>query len=223
MNTGIQDAVNLGWKLARVLKGQKPDSFLDTYNEERWPVGQHLLKETDQLFTFLSSNNEGYTFMRNLLLPYALPSMTSTPDMGLRMLKYFSQLSVKYQRSSIVHTGDKFDGPVSGGFRAPDVQIRTADGEQTWIQNLLRGPGHHLLLFAAAEDGKDVEGAQKKILGITKDAQIHVIDAADLNSGARKLYGFESKSGYVYVRPDGYVESIGYLGSLDVLLEGMKS
>lgn len=223
MNTGIQDAVNLGWKLARVLEGQQPDSFLDTYNEERWPVGQHLLQKTDQLFTFISSNNKGFTLMRNLLLPYALPSMTSTSDMGLKMLKYFSQLGVKYQRSSIVHTADNFAGPVRGGFRAPDGKIWTSDGKETWIQNLFKGPGYHLLLFAATEDGKDVAGLQQKLSGVTKDARVHVIDAVDFNRETRKQYGFESKSGYAYVRPDGYLESIGYLESFDELLEELKA
>lgn len=53
MNTGIQDAINLGWKLAFVLQGQvqDPDAFLDTYHIERHPIGQELLSSTDRMFS----------------------------------------------------------------------------------------------------------------------------------------------------------------------------
>ncbi|KAI8954668.1 FAD-binding monooxygenase [Xylaria longipes] len=55
MNTGIQDAINLGWKLAAVLRGEKPDSFLNSYHNERHRVGQYLLTSTDRAFTFIIS------------------------------------------------------------------------------------------------------------------------------------------------------------------------
>lgn len=231
MNTGIQDSVNLGWKLARVLRGEKPDSFLDTYHEERWPIGQHLLKETDQLFTFLTSTNSSFTFMRNLLLPHALPSMGSTPDLGLKLIRYFSQLNVKYRRSPIVHTAAGFEGPVRGGFRAPDGQVRTAEGKETFLQNLLRGQGYHLLLFSTEGDATAVEYAAHKFLGITKAAQVHIIGTANSSSpsGLRDVsgelhdrYGFGSRSGYVFVRPDGYVENIGFVDDFDELVKWLE-
>jgi 2-polyprenyl-6-methoxyphenol hydroxylase-like FAD-dependent oxidoreductase len=51
MNTGIQDAWNLGWKLGLVARGLAEDRLLDTYEAERWPVGQFLLRYTDRLFS----------------------------------------------------------------------------------------------------------------------------------------------------------------------------
>src|SRR5690606_41678311 len=50
MNTGIQDARNLGWKLALVVRGRAAPGLLDTYDAERWPVGRFLLRFTDRLF-----------------------------------------------------------------------------------------------------------------------------------------------------------------------------
>ena len=44
LNTGVQDAVNLGWKLAQVVKGRSPESLLDTYHAERHPVGARVLR-----------------------------------------------------------------------------------------------------------------------------------------------------------------------------------
>jgi 2-polyprenyl-6-methoxyphenol hydroxylase-like FAD-dependent oxidoreductase len=53
MNTGIQDAWNLGWKLAFVLKGMATPRLLDSYEAERWPVGRTLLRYTDRIFSVL--------------------------------------------------------------------------------------------------------------------------------------------------------------------------
>lgn len=231
MNTGIQDSVNLGWKLARVLNGQESDSFLDTYHEERWPIGQHLLKETDRLFTFLSSNSPSFTYMRNLLLPHALSSMGSTSDIGPNMMRYFSQLNVKYRRSPIVHTAAGLDGPVRGGFRAPDGQIRMTAGDEIFLHSLLRGPRHHLLLFLTEGGATAVEEAEHKFLEMTRDAQIHVIGTPNSSGSSNFLdesgqlhdrYGFGTRSGYAFIRPDGYVENIGYVDEFDELLKWLE-
>lgn len=238
MNTGIQDSVNLGWKLARALAAAGPsasaDALLDTYHEERWPVGQHLLHETDQMFTFLSSAEPSFTFMRGVLLPHALPSMARDPALFPGVMRYFSQLDVKYRRSRAVRTAAGFDGPVRGGFRAPDGPLRTAEGD-AFLQGLLRGPGHHLLLFAAGAEGEAaVEEARRKFLGTErKNAQVHIIGTAgsssaetlvDVGGELHKRYGFEAKSGYVFVRPDGYVEDIGYLDAfVEFLKQGLEA
>lgn len=222
MNTGIQDSMNLGWKLSRVLNGEMPDSFLDTYHEERWPVGQTLLSQTDQMFTLLSSNTPIFNNIRTLLLPHALPSM-GLSDMGLKMMNFFSELDVKYRRSSIVQTAAGFEGPVRGGFRAPDGKIRTVDGKKSWLQDLLRGPGYHVLIFSKMAGDKEVEELERRFL-TNKDkpnvAKVHIITSAelqnprsviDVDGELHKRYSFDGKPGFVYVRPDGYVERIGYL------------
>lgn len=235
MNTGIQDSINLGWKLARALAGPPADAdaLLDTYHEERWPVGQHLLHKTDQMFTFLSSADPSFTFMRGVLLPHALPSMARDPDLFPEVMRYFSQLDVKYRRSRAVRTAPGFEGPVRGGFRAPDGPMRTVGGDgDTFLQGLLRGPDYHLLLFSAGVEGDEaaVEEAQNKFLGTEKNAQVHVIGTTgssspaalvDVSGELHKRYGFESKSGYAFVRPDGYVEDIGYLDAFVEFLEGL--
>lgn len=217
MNTGIQDSINLGWKLARVLQGEKPDAFLDTYHEERWPVGQHLVTQTDQLFTFLTTNTPIFNMVRNFLLPHAMRSITETSDMPRNMMKYFSGLGVKYRKSPAVHTADDFEGPVRGGFRALDGPIETVEGKQSWLQDLFRGPGYHLLVFSDAPE------AGEKLLATKQDShpvQVHYITTTktsnpkyvvDIDGELHKRYGFETKPGFVYVRPDGYIEDVGYL------------
>lgn len=236
MNTGIQDSINLGWKLARALAGPAvdADALLDTYHEERWPVGQHLLHRTDQMFTFLASADPSFTFMRGVLLPYALPSMARDPGLFPGVMRYFSQLDVKYRRSRAVRTATGFEGPVLGGFRTPDGPLRMAGGDgDTFLQSLLKGPGYHLLLFSAGTEGEEaaVEEVQHKFLETKNNAQVHVIGTTDSSSPAalvdvsgelHKRYGFESKSGYVFVRPDGYVGDIGYLDAFVEFLKGLE-
>lgn len=233
MNTGIQDSVNLGWKLARVLRGSQPPSFLDSYHEERWPVGQHLLRQTDQIFSFLTSTSKTFQFLRNLALPLIAPWLAHRPEKGAGLMHYFSQLGVKYQRSPIVRTGPGLEGaPVRGGFRAPEGRVVLPDdddeeegGKEEWILSVLRGAGYHLLFFSS--DGGLEEQAEVVVQNfresLQEDIHVHhvVSTAADKQRGKalvdvggelRKRYGFlASKSGYVLVRPDGYVADIAYL------------
>lgn len=68
MNTGIQDATNLAWKLALVLKKRAPISLLATYETERHPVGKILLKTTDRFFSFITTKNTMVSLLCNLLL-----------------------------------------------------------------------------------------------------------------------------------------------------------
>src|ERR671916_1040895 len=73
MNTGIQDAYNLAWKLALVVEGRAPDSLLDSYHEERHPIGQRLLRTTDRMFSVVATRNPLLIALRNLMLPRILP------------------------------------------------------------------------------------------------------------------------------------------------------
>ena len=73
MNTGIQDAVNLGWKLAHVLRGCAEPAVLDTYEQERAPVGRMVLRFTDRAFTIATSTNPLVRFGRARLAPALIP------------------------------------------------------------------------------------------------------------------------------------------------------
>jgi 2-polyprenyl-6-methoxyphenol hydroxylase-like FAD-dependent oxidoreductase len=64
MNTGIQDAWNLGWKLAMVARGIADDGLLDSYHAERWPVGRTLLRKTDRLFGAFAKSMSAGQFVR---------------------------------------------------------------------------------------------------------------------------------------------------------------
>ncbi|KAI1866432.1 hypothetical protein JX265_007733 [Neoarthrinium moseri] len=234
MNTGIQDAINLGWKLAAVLRGEKPDSFLDTYDDERRPVGQHLLKTTDKLFSWITWTNPIYLFLRNLILPWTMPLMTRNPEKNLQAFKFMTEFGIRYSRSPIVGTAPGFRGPILGGNRAVDGKLDGPEGEK-YLQTLFTPESHHLVLFsgvntAAASEG-DLHRAETRFLEACRtQTKVHTIFGpsqagksgyVDIDGAVHKSYGFEG-SGYALVRPDGYVAHIGPLSAFDGLLEWIQ-
>jgi 2-polyprenyl-6-methoxyphenol hydroxylase-like FAD-dependent oxidoreductase len=84
MNTGIQDAWNLGWKMGLVARGLVHNRLLDTYEAERWPVGQFLLRYTDRLFSTFTramSDRSLATWARRVVVPHVIPHVISSrPD-----------------------------------------------------------------------------------------------------------------------------------------------
>ena len=66
MNTGLQDAYNLAWKIALVVNGTAKESLLNTYHEERNPVAESLLKTTDRMFTIMSKNSRLNVFFTHV-------------------------------------------------------------------------------------------------------------------------------------------------------------
>jgi 2-polyprenyl-6-methoxyphenol hydroxylase-like FAD-dependent oxidoreductase len=127
MNTGIQDAYNLGWKL-----GLGSDRLLDTYNEERLPIAAWLLDFTSELLAVI---------MDAIKVPGAGLDAGRAPESGQLLLGYpWSRLS----RSTM-------DGPVQGGDRAPDAPCRDADsGAPVRLFDVFRGPQFTLLELAGA-------------------------------------------------------------------------
>ncbi|KAK8044999.1 hypothetical protein PG993_005023 [Apiospora rasikravindrae] len=155
---GVQDSVNLGWKLARVLRGEQPDAFLDSYNEERRPVGLRILATSDWLFNIAASQSWLWLFVRNLLLPWVLPYLLGEETRRNNAFHFVSQLGVRYRHSPIVGTAEGFTGPVLGGDRAPDGPVveRGEEREEKQkkqeirLHQLLVPSKHHLVLFSGA-------------------------------------------------------------------------
>ncbi|QBD75470.1 3-(3-hydroxyphenyl)propionate hydroxylase [Ktedonosporobacter rubrisoli] len=137
MNTGIQDAYNLGWKLAHVLRGA-PAALLETYQEERFPIAQHVLAST-------TARGEAWAG------PTANPS-TRAQNMekmfqGKDPFGDVTQLSLTYQGGRLARNLDDATG-LRAGDRAPDAPCLDAkSGEQVRLFDLLRGTHFTLLVF----------------------------------------------------------------------------
>ncbi len=94
MNTGLQDAFNLGFKLALVKKGLAPSSILETYEMERRPVGEFLLKYTDRLFRSMVQGS----FWVRLFRRYFLPYFSQSKRLRTRAIRIISQTAIRYEK-----------------------------------------------------------------------------------------------------------------------------
>jgi 2-polyprenyl-6-methoxyphenol hydroxylase-like FAD-dependent oxidoreductase len=120
MNTGIGDAVNLGWKLAEVLKGQTGPELLETYQSERIGFARRLVRTTDQIFVLATSPGPIARFMRMSVLPPLLPRLMSLRAVQRFVFRTISQTAIHYRRSRL---SSGAAGRLRGGDRLPWVTL----------------------------------------------------------------------------------------------------
>ncbi|MEW4371127.1 FAD-dependent monooxygenase [Paenibacillus kandeliae] len=228
MNTGIQDAYNLGWKLALICQGRADEMLLDSYEEEREPVARSLLRWTG-VFTRLAINRFPLLAMAR---DTVAPLLSSRSTVQRLMARAISETDIHYRHSELVLRGENWrHGMVAPGDRAPD-----AGAGLDWWDNRK----HLLLVFPEAspqmpsptnpelwdEDERtripllirigDSWRSVTEIVNIMPDQPLMLPQPQpnhfhqDVGSVLRKRYGME-QGGYVMLRPDGYV---GFAGSL---------
>jgi 2-polyprenyl-6-methoxyphenol hydroxylase-like FAD-dependent oxidoreductase len=229
MNTGIQDAYNLAWKLALVIKGRAPESLLDSYHEERHPIGQQLLRTTDRMFSFTATSHPILLSLRNLALPRIVPVVLRTQQRRAWLFHFLSQLGIHYRWSSISEEHERqgaarFRGGPRAGERAPDgILGGSASEPEEMLLGQLRGPGFHLIIFTgvgvggadlpswAAEVGQALVGQTDLVtpvvvLGAAAESVPPTLTVAGVDEQGllHRAYGLEGAGCYL-VRPDGYI------------------
>lgn len=208
MNTGIQDAWNLGWKLGLVCRGTLPERWLDTYHDERWPVGRQLLRFTDRLFSVATravAAGKTAARLRNLSLRWLVPAAAATPRLRRRAFDVISQLRIGYRDSAAVRDGRPglTAGPRAGD-RLPDHPV-TVDGALVPLHRIVGEPVFHLLWCGAAP-----LPAALAALVDRRPIRVHLLfrDAAH-DAAARAALGLEpgraNATGVYLVRPDGHI------------------
>jgi 2-polyprenyl-6-methoxyphenol hydroxylase-like FAD-dependent oxidoreductase len=125
MNTGIQDMINLCWKLALVLKGTAPAKLLDTYEEDRLPVIRNVLFKTENLTGLIGSENPVVRSLFNHLGPYIGGAGLVQESSTARM----SQVALGY-RDSPLSANHAHPGGLNAGDRVPDVRVRHRTGDR---------------------------------------------------------------------------------------------
>src|SRR5690606_23580001 len=99
MNTGLQDAYNLAWKLAGVVNKEYNKAILDSYSLERMPVAHGLLKTTDRLFSMIVSNNFFIKRIRKWVAPVLIQRIARSKDLKGELFKRISQIGITYRKS----------------------------------------------------------------------------------------------------------------------------
>ena len=232
MNTGIQEAFNLGWKIARMLAGVAPDRLLDTYHAERHPIEREVLRQSSFMTQMAAAEHGPMKLLRDHVMP-ALSAIGPLRDAARRTV---SELSIQYRRSPL--TLDRsLDGGPRAGERAPDALVHIVDGP------LGRAPGvgclfdlhdpacFSLFLLVAPSETDDIALAlAPATLTATHDLRDKDLDelAASVeellpntvrvwritdkeDDGARALteaYG-RTRPCFYLVRPDGYIAARG--------------
>ena len=237
MNTGIQDVVNLGWKLGAVLRGERPVGLLDSYNAERWPVGQQLLKTTDRRFSWITWMNPVYLFLRNLLLPWLAPLVMRNKALVRREFHHMAEFDITYRGSPIVGTAPGLPAActVHGGDRVIDGKLRAPNDEESWLLDLVDLKSHHLVLFSGAGPDAATEAVLRHARAAFAErspiaAKVHMVlgektgqdeGYLDVDGTLHRELGFQ-QAAYILIRPDGYAAHVGPLTALDDLVNWLK-
>jgi 2-polyprenyl-6-methoxyphenol hydroxylase-like FAD-dependent oxidoreductase len=127
MNTGIQDAVNLGWKLALACRGSAGERLLQSYQAERMPVAASVLRLTDRLFRLAMNANPAARFLRPRVAGTILPLVVRIPYLRRVGFRVISQLSVGYRHSPLSVNGRPLPGGLRAGDRLPYSPITVED------------------------------------------------------------------------------------------------
>ncbi|MBO0949569.1 FAD-dependent monooxygenase [Fibrella forsythiae] len=198
MNTGIQDAYNLAWKMAFVLNGYAQPSLLDTYSEERLANAKNLLKSTDQLFDIASADNWYIRFFRDNLFPTLAGLATQFDATRAAIFPTISMIGINYRDSSLSqHYGDQAL-PVKAGDRMPYFLV---DG--VGVYDRLTAPTFHLLLFS---DGSEEHRTLEKSV---RDEHSNWLDVSVIPLYPRvvELFGVD-KPFAVLLRPDNHIATL---------------
>lgn len=185
LNTGVQDAVNLGWKLAQVVKRTSPESLLDTYQAERHPVAARVLRNT------MAQVALGRTDERTKALHETMTELLGMDEPRKRLAGMMSGLDIRY---------DLGEGHPLLGRRMPDLDLVTANGPVR-VFTLLHNARPVLLNF----------GENGAIDIATWADRVQLLDARYDGVWELPVIGAVTAPMAVLIRPDGYVAWVGEL------------
>lgn len=185
LNTGLQDAVNLGWKLAQVVKGTSPGGLLDTYHAERHGVAARVLRNTRAQIALLRRDDDGRKAAREVM-----SELLAMDEPRKRYGAMMSGLDISY---------DLGEGHPLLGRRMPDLAL-TVEGRPLQLFTLL----HHargVLFNFGGPGGPDISPWADRVTRIDADTN----DVWELPA-----IGVVTKPAAVLVRPDGHVAWVGH-------------
>ena len=184
LNTGVQDAVNLGWKLAQVVKGLSPETLLDTYQAERHPVAARVLRNT-MAQTALTRSDERVDALKD-----TVSELLHMDEPRKRIAAMMSGLDIHY---------DLGEGHPLLGRRMPDLDLITTNGPFR-LFDLLHDARPVLLSFCD-HGGLGIEDLWR--------GRIQVVEAEHVAVWELPALGAVNPPKAVFVRPDGHVAWVG--------------
>ena len=213
MNTALQDAFNLAWKLAFFIKGKAKEKVLDTYQAERRPLALRIIRYTDIAFNFMTAGSFLSGFFRMQLMPMLLPKLLIRFRENTTIRNYLftsvSGIGIKY-RHSLLSGSSSGNFPVHSprpGERLPYLAY-PEDGKSSMLGDGWGSQSFHLLIFGNQKLPHPFQ------LVVEEFSDVLSLKFIALDSRTRALYdrlGMKDEGCYL-VRPDGYIawRSIGF-------------
>jgi 2-polyprenyl-6-methoxyphenol hydroxylase-like FAD-dependent oxidoreductase len=203
MNTGLQDAYNLGWKLALVVSGGAGAALLDSYEDERIPVAQRLLRTTDRAFSLVVSDGRLAGLFRTRLLPKILARAMSLERIQRLAFRTISQTGIRYRRSPLSETLPGLpDAAPRAGDRFPWLRLKLSANSPTEdFFGTLDDTRFTLIVIGQAAPPGGVPGLGDLL-------RTHVVPSNPAND--RELTRAQiPRPAFYLLRPDGYVGLAG--------------
>ncbi len=203
MNTGLQDAYNLAWKLALVVKDRAQAALLDSYEEERVPVARRLLNTTDRAFRLVVSDSRLAGLLRTKILARIAAFAMSRERIQRVAFRIVSQIGIHYRKSSLSKSLEGLpESAPRGGDRFPWLRLKfRADGSVEDLFQKLDDTQFDLIVIGQPSPP---EGT----LNLGGLLRIHVIPVDPINDVELARIQIPQPSFYL-VRPDGHVGLCG--------------
>ena len=203
MNTGLQDAYNLAWKLALVVSGRAGTGLLQSYQDERLPVANHLLKRTDRLFSLIVSDSWLAGLVRTRVMPRIMGLALRTAAMQRVVFRTISQTGIRYRSSPLSEAlaGLPEDGPRAGD-RFPWLRLKfRSNGPTEDLFAQLDDTRFNLILFGQPSPSDGIPDLGDLL-------RIHEVPSDPAND--RELARVEiPRPSFYLLRPDGHVGLAG--------------
>ena len=214
MNTGIQDAYNLAWKMALVCRGIGKPELLDTYNTERYPIIKRQVQTTDAAFKMMLLRHPVSRAIRDRLASL----LVNIEPIQHRMEQRSSMITINYRNSPIVdeyrelplYLGNPikeiaelgvwrdFGEAPHAGDRAPDF-VFDSDGAEKRLFEIIQGTTHKLLMFVGNYNEPDFEADFKQRYSLVKQKYGKAIDPVLIHMNELP---FEAPEGIAVVADD---------------------
>ncbi|MDR3476906.1 MAG: FAD-dependent monooxygenase [Gammaproteobacteria bacterium] len=212
MNTGIQDAYNLAWKLALVMENKARPALLDSYEAERHPAVKEVVEKTDELTKMVLMDSD----FNSKLLHFSSKILSNPVEASRKITSTIAQLDIHYKNSPIIdYKEDVNANSPRYGQLAPDVKL----GKYSRLYDYLENPVHNVLMFTGVNTSQDdiqkMRVLQENIAEVFgEEIKVHLISTEEVSGFLHVISDVDSliheryqvKKPIVYVlRPDNYI------------------
>lgn len=225
MNTGLQDAYNLGWKLAWVCNGEVNEKVLDSYAAERMPVAKELLNTTDRMFKVVMSTSWLTMLFKRWVLPGLLKFVWSKPNIRELFFKRASEIYINYRHSNIsLHLSNATK--IKAGDRLPYLAVYDEKQQiETDLHEWCSKPGFTLIVLGKLKELDLFTLAKWITQNYNGNLNLFYLPPSTKNKHVFEQFEVgESKKKALIVRPDmhiGLINDVVDVGMMDNYLNNI--